>query len=504
MSKAWSTMVLGDVATIQTGRSNSQDAVPDGPFPLFDRSREPKRSNRCLHDCEAVIVPGEGREFVPRYYDGPFDLHQRVYALTAFKEVDGRFLYYVLTALRAYFAQVATGATVKSLRKGMFERLAFRAPDLRTQSKIAAILYAYDELIENGRRRVEILEEMGRNLYREWFVEFRFPDHGRVRFVDSSLGPVPEGWTPMALGDVCAVMSSGGTPARTDDESWRLGEFDWYKTKELEDSLLQDSEERINRVAFSRSSARLFERGTILMAIYGSPTVGRLGVLTRRASCNQAALGMVADSEFLSQEYLFYCLHRMRGHFNAIAQGAAQQNISKEKVASTPCLVPPKPLMEEFSAYVGAIWDTVENHLARNRTLTCSRDVLLRRLVSGELDVADLPVRTAPPSGGNGDHADIVRYDFFRQITVLPFVDKVVLFGSRARDDHEEHSDIDLAVFCDDASDDEWLEVLECLSTDRTDTLLKVDCIRFDRCDAVLQENVLAEGVVLYDKEGRR
>ena len=85
-----------------------------------------------------------------------------------------------------------------------------------------------------------------------------------------------------------------------------------------------------------------------------------------------------------------------------------------------------------------------------------------------------------------------------------PFVDKVILFGSRARGDHDEHSDIDLAVFCNDASDDEWLEVLDCLREDRTDTLLKVDCVRFDRCDAVLQENVLAEGVVLYEKDGHR
>ena len=239
MNEAWSKMTLGDVATIQTGRSNSQDAVPGGPFPFFDRSREPKRSDRYLFDCEAVIVPGEGREFVPRYYEGPFDLHQRVYALTAFREIDGRFLYYALTAHRAYFAQVATGATVKSLRRGMFERFVFDAPDLRTQGKIAAVLSAYDDLIENSLRRIEILEKMALDLYREWFVEFRFPGHGRARFIDSALGRIPEGWTPMRLGEVCASMSSGGTPVRSDEECWGRGDFDWYKTKELKDSLLQ-------------------------------------------------------------------------------------------------------------------------------------------------------------------------------------------------------------------------------------------------------------------------
>lgn len=134
--------------------------------------------------------------------------------------------------------------------------------------------------------------------------------------------------------------------------------------------------------------------------------------------------------------------------------------------------------------------------------LRTARDLLMPKLLSGQLDVSDLRVRAAVPTS-NSDGGDITRYDFFRQITALPFVDKVILFGSRARGDHEERSDIDLAVFCDDASDDEWLEVLDCLREDRTDTLLKVDCVRFDRCDAVLQENVLAEGVVLYEKDGR-
>ena len=212
VNEAWSKMTLGDVATIQTGRSNSQDAVPGGPFPFFDRSREPKRSDRYLFDCEAVIVPGEGREFVPRYYEGPFDLHQRVYALTAFREIDGRFLYYALTAHRAYFAQVATGATVKSLRRGMFERFVFDAPDLRTQGKIAAVLSAYDDLIENSLRRIEILEKMALDLYREWFVEFRFPGHGRARFIDSALGRIPRDGLRCGLGRFAPACHQGERP----------------------------------------------------------------------------------------------------------------------------------------------------------------------------------------------------------------------------------------------------------------------------------------------------
>ena len=98
----------------------------------------------------------------------------------------------------------------------------------------------------------------------------------------------------------------------------------------------------------------------------------------------------------------------------------------------------------------------------------------------------------------NRNHLE--RYEFFGQITALPFVDRVMLFGSRARGDHDDRSDIDIAVFCDEASDDEWLQLLDFLGEERIDTLRKVDCVRFDQCNAALRENVLTEGVILYEK----
>lgn len=93
---------------------------------------------------------------------------------------------------------------------------------------------------------------------------------------------------------------------------------------------------------------------------------------------------------------------------------------------------------------------------------------------------------------------DIATYRFFRQIVSLPFVSRVVLFGSRARGDHHDRSDIDLAVFCDGASTGNWREVKNCLREGRIDTLLDVDCVRFDDAASALQERILAEGRVLY------
>jgi type I restriction enzyme S subunit len=117
VKEGWQTISMAELCSIKSGKSDTQDAVEDGRYAFFDRSRTVKRSSRYLYDCEALIVPGEGKEFLPRHFVGRFDLHQRAYALFDFDpRIDVRFLYHYLHYRRDYLPSVAVGATVKSLR----------------------------------------------------------------------------------------------------------------------------------------------------------------------------------------------------------------------------------------------------------------------------------------------------------------------------------------------------------------------------------------------------
>ncbi len=111
---------LGEYINITNGKHNTQDCVDNGLYPFFDRSTEIKSSNRYLFNCEAVIFPGEGKTFTPRYYSGKFDLHQRCYCITPKDGVLCKYLYYNLLFHRNYFSRVATGSTVPSLRLAHF------------------------------------------------------------------------------------------------------------------------------------------------------------------------------------------------------------------------------------------------------------------------------------------------------------------------------------------------------------------------------------------------
>ncbi|SUP20845.1 restriction endonuclease subunit S [Vibrio alginolyticus] len=144
----WEEVLLGDISYITTGSSNREDSSLDSEYTFFDRSEDIRRSNRYLFDAEAVIVAGEGQDFVPKHFEGKFDLHQRTYAIMNFEKSVGKFLYYYIGYYRHYFLAQAVGSTVKSLRLPMFQKMPIHLPKVGEQQKIVSILNAADKEIE--------------------------------------------------------------------------------------------------------------------------------------------------------------------------------------------------------------------------------------------------------------------------------------------------------------------------------------------------------------------
>lgn len=327
--------------------------------------------------------------------EGNMYLHnQRLGLITELdqEKVDKKYLYYLFNtrSVRDQIRATANGAKVRHTSPSRIYEVEAYFPSLLTQRRIASILSTYDDLIENNTRRIAILEEMARRLYEEWFLKFRFPGHEKVEFVETERGPIPSSWCLGDIGGVCRRLQSGSTPSRKKDEYWDGGTIDWYKTKELWDGFLFDSEEHVTEAAVSDRKARIFEPNIILMAIYGSPTVGRLGVTTRRSSCNQAALGFEPDEAKVGFWYLYYVLMSLRDEFNSKAQGAAQQNISKAKVEETRIVIPPLELQLRFEEVVSPVRKYVLNIQTKNANLRTQRDLLLPKLVSGQIDVSEI------------------------------------------------------------------------------------------------------------------
>jgi len=368
--EGWKECKLGDVATIKTGKTNSVDAVVDGAYPLFDRSMNVKKSSKYLFDCEAVLVPGEGKEFAPRYYKGKFDLHQRTYAVIPNQQIcDGRYCYYTLLNGRNYFSLVAVGSTVMSLRLSTFELFDILLPPLSEQRAIASVLSSLDNKIDMLHRENKTLEKMAEAIFRQWFIE-----------------EADEGWEECTLNDLCMQIASGGTPS-TKIANYYDGDINWYSTKELNDGFLYESENKITRAGLDNSAAKLFSAGTVIIAIYAAPTVGRLGILANEASFNQAACGLVANEDICCFEFIYLFLKNQRNELNLMASGSAQQNLNVEKIKSYPSFKAPKELMNKFKEIIQPIFKKIKTNQQQIRTLERLRDTLLPKLMSGKVRV---------------------------------------------------------------------------------------------------------------------
>ena len=158
--KGWIIEKLGNVANISTGKCNREDAEEDGVYPLFDRSQEIKKSSEWIKDCEAIIVPGEGTSFMPRYYWGKFNLHQRCYCVEPKDNTIGKFFFFVLKLNRKYFLSVATGATVPSLRYNNFAKMQFVMPPKKLCQK-------FNEIAKNNFAMVDSLKEQNESLIKQ-------------------------------------------------------------------------------------------------------------------------------------------------------------------------------------------------------------------------------------------------------------------------------------------------------------------------------------------------
>jgi type I restriction enzyme, S subunit len=254
--------------------------------------------------------------------------------------------------------------------------------ELESQRKIGAVCDTYDDLIENNRRRIGLLEQAARLLYREWFVHLRFPGHETAKIVDG----LPEGWSVTTFDDVCDTIG-GGTPSTKNPEFWEDGDVTWVTPTDItrNDCLaLLGSEKKITSVGLQHSSAKMVPPKTILMTSRAS--VGFFGLADFPVSTNQGFINIVPHDETMRYYLLFNLLHRVeeiRGH----ASGATYAEISKGKFRALPVVIPSELTVARFHLEAEKIIDQVRAIAKQNAKLTRARDLLLPRLMDGRIPV---------------------------------------------------------------------------------------------------------------------
>jgi type I restriction enzyme, S subunit len=305
------------------------------------------------------------------------------------------YLYYWFSSskIRQYIINQNTGASVPLITLGILRNVPVNLPPLPTQRKIAAILSAYDDLIENNARRIAILEEMAQALYREWFVHFRFPGHEKKRLVESELGLIPEGWEVVKIRDISSLINRGISPKYDNASESLVINQRCIRHGRIN---LDGARRHLTRV----SNEKLVTFGDVLVNSTGIGTLGRVAQIYREIpNCTvDSHVTIVRPRDSAIIDYFGFYLQSLQLHFDSLGVGSTgQTELSRESIASSNFLLPSKNVQEAFTTLVSPMRRNVIQMLVKNANLRKTRDLLLPKLISGEVDVERLNIQTCSP-----------------------------------------------------------------------------------------------------------
>ncbi len=252
-------------------------------------------------------------------------------------------------------------------------------PPCHVQERIASILSAYDDLIENNRRRIALLERAARMIYQEWFVRLRFPGHEHTRIVDG----VPEGWDRSSIGRLSVYLNRGISPSYNDDARGLV-----ISQKCIRDRLLDVTKSRRQNRPFGPE--KQVQVGDVLINSTGEGTLGRVAqVKTALADCTvDSHVTIVRPSSEIGWRYFGMALMELEPYFSVMGRGATNQTeLGRATIGECPLLVPSKSVVQRFEILLSPFVQQVLNLTAQVALLREARDLLLPKLMSGEIEV---------------------------------------------------------------------------------------------------------------------
>lgn len=392
----WPTVKLGDVMTV--GRGSSPRPIKDerfftgGTIPwvkIADATASGKfiyQTNQHVNDYGAsfsrklkpgaLIFPASGTLGIPRFLGVEACIHDGWLYFSDYQGIDPDWLYYRIILLKDYYEGIAYGAAIQNINTDIVRNTEIQLPDLVTQRAMAVVLSAYDDLITTNQRRIALLEDAARRLYREWFVHLNFPGHESVPVKDG----VPEGWSKSPLGDI-ADITMGQSP-----------ESKHYNTDgdglPFHQGVSDFGHRFVTHETYTRQATRIAEAGDILCSVRAP--VGRLNLTRDKIAIGRGLSGMRSRADH--QSLLFYQLDALFVEEDMIGGGTIFASVGKKELFGQEVLQPSTTIAAQFNRLAADLDAQIENIDSQNRSLAKARDLLLPKLMSGQLDVSGIPL----------------------------------------------------------------------------------------------------------------
>ena len=388
MTNPWPTTKLGDVIDLFDSQriplNSRQRQERQGKFPYYGAQGIIDYIDDYIFDGRYILVAEDGENLNSKklplalFATGKFWVNNHAHILRGKANIaDDTYLLACLN--NADIKPFVTGAAQPKLSQGNLRLIEIPLPPLPIQQRIAGILSAYDELIENSQRRIKLLEAMARALYREWFVHFRFPGHENHPRVPSPLGEIPQGWEVKKLKDVCRLTMGQSPKSELYNEASDGVAFHQGVT-DFGDRFPSDR-------LFCTADGRIAEAGDILFSVRAP--VGRMNIANKKILLGRG-LSAIRHNQGC-QAFLWEQLKNRFTEVDMMGNGSIFASVTKDDMQGIELLCPSPPLIEVVTKHFDPVHSEIAALGQQIQTLRSTRDLLLPRLLSGQIDVKTIP-----------------------------------------------------------------------------------------------------------------
>lgn len=375
---SWEKVKLDRFFIVKKGQAITKKESNPGIYPVILGGREPAYYiDKYNHTGKAIVVSRSGASAgYVSFWNEPIFITDG-FLIEPKDDVVYIFVYYLLKYKQSQLIGNQRGAAIPHVTPNLLYSVEAFCPPLATQQKIADILSAYDNLIENNQQQIKLLEEAAQRLYKQWFIDLRYPGHETTKIVDG----LPEGWRKCRIDERFKTVL-GGTPSRANPNYWN-GNIAWINSGEVNNLRIMKASEYITELALEKSATKMMPLHTTVLAITGA-TLGQVSYTEIETCANQSVVGIIDETELFSM-YLYLFVSTNIKSMIGKATGGAQQHINKDIVNEYKIVLPEECVIKKMNILASPLFNKIADCYRQIEKLTESRDRLLPRLMNGEL-----------------------------------------------------------------------------------------------------------------------
>lgn len=377
MMSEWKTYKLSELVEIKYGKDHKH--LADGAIPVYGSGGIMRYAETHLYDKESILIPRKGTLSNLFYLDKPFWSVDTMFYTKIKNGVHGKYLYYLLKSMD--LASMNVGSAVPSLTTEVLNKVEISLPDLPTQTQIAQILTSLDDKIELNLQMNQTLEAMAQAIFKEWFVNFNFPG-----FDGELVDGLPKGWKYKTIKELGRVIT-GNTPSSKNPEFF--GEVTPFVTPtdfKNFGKLIIGANRYLSHAGRTAMKTRLLPKNSIIATCIGSD-MGKIAINAIECVTNQQINSIIPNDASLV-DYLYYDLVYKYDYLRNIATGGSTMPIiNKSRFEEIEILIPNSDLLIEFQSIMDSFNSKIEENIRQSQSLTQTRDTLLPKLMSGNIEV---------------------------------------------------------------------------------------------------------------------